>query len=106
MCKQSTSLARILAAAAVAALAITPRNASAQAYFSATGTFSGVASYFTNFNFSVSVTSDVTFRTWAWAGGINSAGQIIPPGGVDSVLTLFNSGNTVIAQNQDIAPDQ
>lgn len=77
-----------------------------QAYFSTTGTFSNVGGYFTDYNFSLPATSDTTFRTWGWAGGTNAAGQNIPAGGVDSVLTLLNSANVQVAQNIDIGPGQ
>src|SRR3954466_3061041 len=69
------------------------------AFFSATGTFSAPTGQFTDFNFSFPLTSSLTLRTQASAGGTNSAGQTIAPGGIDSVLTFFSGGGTQIAQN-------
>ena len=61
------------------------------------------------FNFTVGSTSTVTLRTLSYAGsdhpiytnGTNAAGAVIPRGGFDPILALFNSAGSLIAQNDD-----
>ncbi|WP_414661098.1 DVUA0089 family protein [Horticoccus sp. 23ND18S-11] len=53
------------------------------------------------FTFSVGATSNVTLRTWSYAGGTNAAGTLIARGGFDPILALFNSAGTLIGQNDD-----
>jgi len=68
--------------------------------FSFTGTFAADDDV-QLFNFVVGSTSDVTLRSWSYAGGTNSAGQIIPRGGFDTILALFDSTGALINQNDD-----
>ncbi|HWC99112.1 MAG TPA: DVUA0089 family protein [Candidatus Sulfopaludibacter sp.] len=54
--------------------------------------------------FSISTTSDVSFQSWGYAGGINGHGQVIPSGGFDSYLTVFTGFGptaTFLASNDD-----
>ena len=60
------------------------------ASFSFTGAFS-TDDQFQLFNFSLSSTSTVTLRTWSYAGGTNQAGTMIPQGGFDPWLSLYDS---------------
>src|SRR3954452_8620069 len=55
------------------------------------------------FNFTVGGISsqDVTLRSWSYAGGTNAAGQVIPAGGFDPILAVFDSIGTLIDQNDD-----
>jgi hypothetical protein len=53
------------------------------------------------FNFSVGAPSNVTLRTWSYAGGTNAAGNVIARGGFDPILALFNSSGVFISQNDD-----
>jgi hypothetical protein len=53
------------------------------------------------FNFTVGATSNVTLRTWSYAGGVNAAGAPIARGGFDPILALFNSSGAFIDQNDD-----
>jgi len=53
------------------------------------------------FHFSVGQPSDVTLRTWSYAGGVNAAGQTIARGGFDPILALFDSSGALINQNDD-----
>jgi hypothetical protein len=53
------------------------------------------------FNFTVGAPSTVTLLTYSYAGGTNSAGSIIPRGGFDPILALFNSTGALIDQNDD-----
>ena len=53
------------------------------------------------FNFSVAAPSIVTLRTWSYAGGTNAAGDVIPAGGFDPILALFDSAGNLIDQNDD-----
>jgi hypothetical protein len=57
---------------------------------------------FRTFNFTVASTSNVTIRTWSNAGGTNSDGVLIPSGGFDPLLVLFDSSGTWITSNDDI----
>jgi hypothetical protein len=43
------------------------------------------------FTFVQSSTATVTLRTYGYAGGTNQRGQVIPAGGFDPVLALFNA---------------
>ncbi|MBI3368480.1 MAG: DVUA0089 family protein, partial [Burkholderiales bacterium] len=42
------------------------------------------------FSFKLTSTTDVTLRTWSYAGGSNAAGSAIGAGGFDAVLALFS----------------
>jgi hypothetical protein len=53
------------------------------------------------FTFNVGATSNVTLRTWSYAGGVNAAGTTIARGGFDPILALFNSSGVLIDQNDD-----
>jgi hypothetical protein len=54
------------------------------------------------FNFGVGSSSQVTLRTYSYAGGVNAAGQIIARGGFDPILALFNADTgALIDQNDD-----
>ncbi len=53
------------------------------------------------FDFSVGALSNVTLRTWSYAGGVNAAGQAIDRGGFDPILALFDSSGALIDQNDD-----
>jgi hypothetical protein len=53
------------------------------------------------FDFSVGSTSDVILRSWSYAGGTNAAGQVIPEGGFDTILALFDGSGNLISQNDD-----
>jgi hypothetical protein len=81
--------------------AIVTRGASAESYFSATGTFSAessTADFF--FNVTEPASNFVEHRTFAHDGGTNNAGDVIPSGGIDSYLELYNS-SSLIASNDD-----
>jgi len=98
--------------AMAAALATLPMLAAEQAEaadFSFTGSFVGVNDV-QFFDFSVGTLSDVTLRTWSYAGGLNAAGQSIARGGFDPILALFSlPTGALIGQNDDgganVAPD-
>ncbi|MDP8913748.1 MAG: DVUA0089 family protein, partial [Pseudomonadota bacterium] len=53
------------------------------------------------FDFTINAESTVTLLTYSYAGGTNSAGQVIPSGGFDPILALFNAAGALIAQNDD-----
>jgi len=53
------------------------------------------------FDFSVGTTSDVTLRTYSYAGGTNAAGTVIANGGFDPILSLFDSAGSMIDNNDD-----
>lgn len=55
------------------------------------------------FNFTANGTSEVTLRSYSYAGGTNAAGQVIAAGGFDPILTLYDSTGTRI-DFQDDAP--
>jgi hypothetical protein len=69
--------------------------------FSFTGTFSDPNTV-QPFFFSVGGASDVTLLTYSYAGGTNSAGQVIARGGFDPILSLFRvSDGLLIGENDD-----
>ena len=45
--------------------------------------------------------STVTVRTLSYAGGINAAGMLIPAGGFDTYLALFDSQGRLLDQSDD-----
>ncbi len=55
------------------------------------------------FNFEVEgAAREVTLRTWSFAGGTNTEGQVIQAGGFDPVVSLFNSSTgALISFNDD-----
>ena len=53
------------------------------------------------FTFNVSSLSNVVVRTWSFAGGTNSLGQNIAPGGFDPNLALFDGMQLILDQNDD-----
>lgn len=53
------------------------------------------------FSFVVGATSTVTFRTYSYAGGTQADGTVVPAGGFDPILALFNSAGLLIGQNDD-----
>lgn len=54
------------------------------------------------FDFTVGAPSNVTLRTWSYAGGVNAEGQTISRGGFDPILALFDlSTGDRINQNDD-----
>src|SRR3954464_13851032 len=54
--------------------------------------------------------TDVLLRTWGYAGGTNINGQVIPPGGFDPILSLYDATgglgalSPLIDTNDDGAP--
>ena len=60
------------------------------ASFSFTGAFS-TDDQLQQFTFTLSGTSTVTLRTWSYAGGTNQASMVIPRGGLDPWLALYDS---------------
>ena len=87
--------------AALVVSALAARSASAESYFSATGTFnseSSTADFF--FNVSEPASNFVELRTFAHDGGANNAGDVVPAGGIDSYLELYQSG-ALVASNDD-----
>ena len=94
---------KTIIAACILALALC---ASAQAAnFSFTGNFVYDDDVQT-FGFSVGAPSDVTFRTYSYAGGTMADGTIISAGGFDPILALFDSAGNFIGQNDDGSSSQ
>ena len=78
----------------VAALALCAGQAFG-ASFSFTGAFS-TDDQLQQFNFTLSGTSTITLRTWSYAGGTNQAGMVIPRGGFDPWLSLYNAAGSLL----------
>jgi PEP-CTERM motif len=53
------------------------------------------------FNFNVSTAGLVTLQTFGYAGGVNGTGTVIPAGGFDPVLTLFDGSGNFLVTNDD-----
>src|ERR1043165_1257442 len=51
--------------------------------------------------FALASSGTVTIRSFGYEGGTNSAGTVVPAGGFDTTLALFNSLGTLIAFNDD-----
>ncbi|URD62152.1 DVUA0089 family protein [Sphingomonas sp. KRR8] len=93
----SKSLLRVALGASALALFSTPAMAADQSF---TGTLSDPNQVLL-FNFTVGSPSNVTLRTWSYAGGVNAAGATIARGGFDPILALFDSTGAIINQNDD-----
>jgi hypothetical protein len=68
--------------------------------FSYTGTLSDPNDVLM-FNFTVGSPSNITLRSYSYAGGTNAAGTLISGGGFDPILTLFDSTGLEINHNDD-----
>lgn len=53
------------------------------------------------YNFTVLEQSNVTLQTFSYGGGVNAAGDVIPAGGFDAVLSLFDSSGALITYDDD-----
>lgn len=53
------------------------------------------------FTFVVGAQSLVEFRTLSYAGGLNAAGVMIPRGGFDPILAVFDAAGVKIGENDD-----
>jgi hypothetical protein len=40
--------------------------------------------------FTLATADTITFQTWGFGGGVNAAGQVIPTGGFDPLIALYN----------------
>jgi len=96
-------LRKTLIAAAVVAMIGLQANRAEAANFSFTGSFTQDDNV-QLFNFSVGAPSNVTLRTWSYAGGVNAAGNTIARGGFDPILAVFDAAGTLIGQNDDGGP--
>ncbi len=52
-------------------------------------------------DFTVPVSGSVDLRSYGYAGGLTSTGQVVSSGGFDTVLTLFTRNGTLITDNDD-----
>jgi hypothetical protein len=68
--------------------------------FSFTGTLQ-TANEVLFFDFTVASPSEVTLRSYSYAGGTNARGETIPRGGFDPILALFDAAGALIGQNDD-----
>lgn len=89
-----------ICAAVIALCAAGSTNA---ADFSFTGNFANDDEV-QEFHFTVEPASDVTLRTWSYAGGTNAAGAAIPAGGFDPIVALFSASGQLLSQNDDSGP--
>lgn len=53
------------------------------------------------FNFSVGAPSSVTLVSFGYAGGTQANGNVVPRGGFDTILALFNAAGVLVNQNDD-----
>lgn len=53
------------------------------------------------FNFTVGSPSNVTLKTFSYAGGTQADGTIVSRGGFDPILSLFDGNGNFIARNDD-----
>ncbi len=70
------------------------------ANFSYTGTLNNPNDY-QSFFFTANGASTVNLRSYSYAGGTNAAGTVIPAGGFDPILSLFDSTDTLIRTVDD-----
>ncbi len=96
---RSALLFMITSAIALSSIMAAPAPARAGG-MSYTGTFL-VDNYIQFESFNVTTTSDLTIETWSYAGGTNFAGTVIPAGGFDPIVTLFDSSGNLLGVNDD-----
>lgn len=90
-----------LKAALLAASLVCAAGSANAAAFSFTGSFSDPNDV-QFFDFTVGAPSEVTLRTYSYAGGTNQAGQVIAGGNFDPILALFDKGTGLkIGYNDD-----
>src|ERR1700730_19117344 len=53
------------------------------------------------FDFAISSDTTVTLKGLGYGGGTNGVGAVIPPGGFDTLLTLFQSDGTQVGSFDD-----
>ena len=95
---------RKLITIAATALALSVGSVSAATQnFSFVGNFSGDADV-QSFNFSIGSVSNVTLRSYSYAGGTMADGTIVAAGGFDPILALWDSAGNLIQQYDD-GPD-
>ncbi len=56
------------------------------------------------FTFTLSAPGSVTIQTWSYAGGSNAAGTLIPQGGFDPGIALFDELGSLLVSQDDAAP--
>ena len=68
--------------------------------FSFTGSFTADDSI-QLFSFTLASTSTITLQSYSYAGGVDQSGAVVPQGGFDPILALFDSAGVLINQNDD-----
>lgn len=53
------------------------------------------------FDFGVTTAGSVDLRSYGYAGGRTSTGTIVPVGGFETILTLFDSSGNLLSENDD-----
>ncbi len=53
------------------------------------------------FDVTVATAGSVDLRSYGYAGGTTSTGTVVPPGGFDTVLTLFSASGAFLTENDD-----
>ena len=87
-------------AAFCAALFLGSTASAATQDFSFTGMFSGDADV-QLFNFTIGATSDVRLRSYSYAGGVMADGTVVPAGGFDPILALWDGSGNLIQEYDD-----
>ena len=80
-----------------------PMWAADQAWFSFRGTLTPGPRE--DFSFLIGADANLVFRTFAYAGGTNAAGEVIPSGGIDSSLWLYDANANLIGSSSDANAD-
>lgn len=75
-------------------------GAASAANFSFTGSFT-TDDQLQDIVFSLSSPATITTVTFGYAGGTNQAGTLIPQGGFDPYLSIFDAGGSLVAVNDD-----
>lgn len=91
---------RLFRLAFIAVILSSAQAAASQITTSYTGTFI-VDDDVRLFPLHLDAATRLTLVSFSYAGGINGAGQVIPRGGFDPVLALFDLGGILLAQNDD-----
>jgi hypothetical protein len=53
------------------------------------------------FDFTVATLGSVDLRSYGYAGGATSTGMVVPSGGFETILTLFDSSGNLLSENDD-----
>ena len=93
-------LRRLMIAACATGLTLFSADSASATAFSFVGSFTQDDNI-QSFSFTTSGSTNVRLISYSYGGGTNSAGTVIPRGGFDPILALFDSSGALVGQDDD-----